>query len=159
MLSRGSEVRAGAPGTGRTRGGRQGEARLPQAEKQPTVVVADGDWASGFMIGETLSGAGMVVTVCADGAELLEAAPGAGAVVVALPLPDITTAEVLPRLRARCGWATAVIATGASASAEVQVAAYEAGADVYLPMPLNPALLRAVVRAQTARAGRLVTAA
>lgn len=160
MLSRGSEVRADAPGTGRPAGGRYGGGgQVRRSESQLTVIVADGDYAGGFMIGETLAGAGMSVTVCDGGTELLEAAPGAGAVVITLPLPDITVAELLPRLRARCGWATAVIATGFSAAPDVQVAAYEAGADVYLPLPLNPVLLRAVVEAQTARARHLLEAA
>ena len=129
-----------ADGTmGRRAGHRQ--ASHPMTDRsQQTILVVDDHQATRYSLCRILRGAGFPVLEAATGAQALELAPSAAAVVLDVHLPDLDGFEVCRRLRAVRGQQSLPVIHVSSVhiTGFAQAKGQRAGADAYLVNPVGP---------------------
>jgi PAS domain S-box-containing protein len=121
-----------------------------------TVLVVDDDDAARYATVRILKSAGFDTLETAGGAEALELARDAAAVVLDVHLPDVHGLEVCRLLRADDATATIPVihVSGVYVAVEDRVAGINTGADAYMLSPVEPpvlvATLQALIRARNA---------
>jgi PAS domain S-box-containing protein len=114
----------------------------------PTVLVVDDDDGQRYATARILQLAGFRTVETAGGAQALELARAAAAVVLDVHLPDVHGLEVCRLLRADDATATIPIihVSGVYVALEDRVAGITTGADAYMLSPVEPAVLVATVQ-------------
>lgn len=121
------------------------------------ILVAEDDEVFRLLLGTLLFEAGYEVTAVADGTRAWERIDGEGAdlCVFDVDMPGMTGIELLRRLRSDarfCG--LPVIMLTVKALVEDQLKGYKAGADEYIPKPIEAGVFLARVAALARKAGK-----
>jgi CheY-like chemotaxis protein len=105
-----------------------------------TILVVDDHEATRYSLSKILRGAGFPVLEAATGAQALELAPSAAAIVLDVHLPDIDGFEVCRRVRAVDGLRSlpVVHVSSVHVTGFAQAKGQRAGADAYLLNPVGP---------------------
>jgi len=122
----------------------------PSGATGPRILVAEDDALSREVLSRLLTGWGYAVLQVQDGEQAWEVLRGAGAPRLAVldwMMPRLDGLEVCRRVREAIAEPPYLILLTGRRSSEDVVAGLEAGADEYLPKPVDPDELRARVRA------------
>ena len=122
----------------------------PSADRQTRVIVVDDNDATRYAIRRLLQRQGFEVVEATTGRDALERiGQGADLVILDVNLPDMDGFAISRAVRAddRIARLPILQVSATSVDASSQIAGLEAGADAYLPEPVDPAVLLATIRA------------
>lgn len=134
-----------------------GPARPRSGQVKPsshTILVADADARTRYELAYALRGAGFQTLQADSGARALQFAEHVSAALLDVDLADVSGVEICRVLRRTPRTATLPVIHICAASIEHE-AAMDAGADAYLPRPVDPQRLAATVADLLARSGTL----